>query len=66
MSLGSVESPLFLSHLSGEEDRVEHMCPIVGFLSHLSGEEDSSLLNVDNLKFLSHLSGEEAARLWRA
>ena len=66
---------VFLSHLSGDEDRLMTGNDYPSFLSHLSGDEAvCSKTNISNA-FLSHLSGDEEElylkkisydKVWRA
>ena len=50
----------FLSHLSGDEDKVNAGYLNLGFLSHLSGDEEHVKYQKADRFFLSHLSGDEA------
>ena len=61
MSATALSISIFLSHLSGDEERVSVKSNLGEFLSHLSGDEVSTDGTVYSQVFLSHLSGDEVS-----
>ena len=55
----NIFASVFLSHLCGEEDRLEKYAKHFTFLSHLCGEEVAARHVERSDSFLSHLCGEE-------